>query len=232
MTYTIRNLVDDAYTKAGVIGQGITMDSKQLSTGVSNVNLILDSVFAQNKGNTIVTFDVTFDGSKDYTVGQSGESPDIVLPLNPIDIDRIVLKFDGYNTVVNSINPYTYAEQDTEIYSEYPSYFYFEKSNPLGVIRFLDAAPERDGQIIYKPSMVDVDANTDFKYFPRELKPYLVFELASMAASENGYESQSLKAKANNYWNQYSASTWQSMQSMSDRSAPNSGHERYNIYKG
>ena len=159
----MRNLVDKSYRKAGVIGNGIPLESDQLNYGIEELNLILDDVYSQGKGLATLTVPVVFDGKQNYTVGpqpeNGGDVPDIELPLMPISIDQIILQTDGSRYTVINIDPLTYASRNLDTLNTiYPDFFFFERTNPLGTIKFYEGSPSGPGEIIYKPSMVDVNA--------------------------------------------------------------------------
>ena len=240
MAYTIRNLITDAYTESGVLGIGMTVQSYQLDQGLSSLNLILDDIYAQNKAQATIALDANLDGKSNYTIGpvpatSAEPQPDIIAPLMPNDIDEIIININGVRSPCIKIDPVSYHNRPLDnIKSIAPWYFFFERTFPLGTIRFYEGQPSGGGEIIYKPNMVDVTANTDFKYYPRELRPYLVYKLAARLAENNAFDATSLNMRANNSWNNYCASTYEGQSYHADGSAPRSYDigGKYNIYRG
>ncbi len=242
MAYYIRNLIEDAYKESGVVGIGMTTQAHQLAEGLSSLNLILDEVYAGNNAQATVAADATFDGSDSYTVGPAPENPiltpelvpDVELPVMPADIASIIVTVNGVRIPTSKVDPITYNNRSLNvIQNQAPSYYFFERTNPLGTIRFYEGTPTGPASIIYKPSMVDVTANTDYKYHPRELRPYLIYALAAKLAELNAFDPTSIQIRANNAWNKYKAATYEGQCYHADASAPtgNSGG-KYNIYAG
>lgn len=239
MAYTIRNLVTDAYRESGVLGIGQIMQDYQLQEGVQTLNLILDEIYAGNDAQATVATVVTFTGLSNYTVGPApvgaDPAPDIELPLMPNDINEIIIKIDGVRSPCVKIDPITYHNRSLDtIRNQAPYFFFFERTFPNGTIRFYEGTPTGEGELIYKPNMVDVTANTDYKYYPRELRPYLVYSLAARIAESNAFDAMPIQARANNAWTKYKQSTYEGQAYHIDGSAP-SGMDtgnKYNIYLG
>jgi len=242
MAYTIRNLITDAYAESGVVGIGMTVQAHQLAEGLTSLNLILDEVYAGNDAQATVAASVAFDGRSNYTVGPQPANPllepdlvpDIELPVMPSAIDEIVVTIGGVRIITKRIDPVVYHRRSLDsISNNAPSVFAFERTNPLGTIRFYEGTPTGPGEIIYKPSMVDVTANTDYKYHPRELRPYLVYALAAKLANLNAFDANDIQIRANNAWNRYKSSTYEGQHYMCDDSAPTGeSGGKYNIYRG
>jgi len=235
MAYKMLDLVNDAYRRSGVTGNGMPMTANQLDEGIAELNTILDHIYTLNAVNTTIAYNVTFDGSSDYTIGVAPADPletqpDIALPIMPMTIDQIVLKSSGTREIVYPIDPITYTSRTLDsLTTSSPCLFYFERTFPFGTIRFYEGTPSGQGELVFKAALVDVTSNTDYVNFPRELKPYLIYELAYKLADSNGFETQSLKVQSNNYFNAYMASTYKGQSYCGDVSA-NGG--KYDIYAG
>lgn len=242
MAYTIRNLITDAYKESGVLGIGMTLSSVQLQDGLGSLNLILDGVYAGNEGGTSTSTPVTFTGASNYTVGPQPANPilnpelvpDIELPIMPSKISGIVITVNGVRIPTTGISPDVYFSRSlNSISNAAPSNYFFERTFPLGTIRFYEGTPSGPGEIIYNPSLVDATANTDFKYYPRELKPYLIYSLAADIAESNSFDNTSLMAKSNKAWNNYKTASYEGQSYHCDGSAPRgSVGGKYNIYAG
>jgi len=239
MAYLIRNLINDAYKQSGVVGIGQTMSASQTSDGLSVLNFILDEVFATDEGATTIALPVTFTGVSDYTIGPvpddiADPTPDIVVNTLISDIDYIVVTVDGVRQVTRSIDPISYTARPLDtINNTLPYAFYYEKTNPVGTIRFYEGTPTGPGELVYKPSIVDVTANTDMKAHPRAIKPYLMYELAARIAEQNGFDASQMKLRASKAWRDYKASIYQGQSYRCDGSAPGVDSELwYNIYRG
>jgi hypothetical protein len=240
MAYTIRNLVTDAYRESGVLGIGQTLQDYQLQEGVGSLNLILDEIYAGNNAQATVAQPVTFDGNSNYTIGPvsavpTDPIPDIELPLMPVDIDEVIISIGGVRSPCTKIDPITYHNRSLDVIgNQSPWHFYFERTFPLGTLRFYEGTPSGEGEIIYKPNMVDVGANTDYKYYPRELKPYLVYSLAARVAENNAFDPTSIQIRANTAWARYREATYRGQSYHVDNSAPigMDNGDKYNIYRG
>ena len=225
------DLVKDAYRKAGVSGVGQPMTADQLDEGISELNLILDHLYAMNSVQTTVSTRVNLAGAPSYTIGVApvdplATQPDIVVPVLPLTINQIALLGQGVRTIVIPIDADTYYSRELDTLNQpLPMAYYYERSNPFGVINFYEGAPSGDIEIVYKAALVDVTSNTDYDTFPRALKPYLVTELAYKIAESNGFESQSLKMQSNNFFN-----AWQNASYQGQPAVGTTQGTRYNIY--
>ena len=241
MAYTIRNLIDDAYHKSGVVGIGMTMQSYQLSEGLSALNLILDDVYAVNQHIATITLPVTFDGRADYTFGPQPEDiltdpvPDIEIDIIPLVIEGIITTNGGVrNTCVNTTPEKYYARSLDSISNAIPAEFFYERTSPLATIRFFEGTPSGPGELIYKQALVEVTANTSYTGFPKSLRPYLVHKLGAVLAADNAFDATNLHIEANSAWARYRTSTYQGQSYHCDASAPSSDNAagKYNIFRG
>lgn len=226
-TYTIRNLIHDAYRESMVLGVGMSLDATQVSDGLMLLNLILDEVYTIGMQPSPVAVPVVFDGRADYTLGPqpldplTEPVPDFELAAVPIAINLIKYEFGGVNMNAVNIDPITYYSDLTTVASDAPYSFYFEKSNPLATIHFYEGNPSGNGQLIFAPSLVDVTANTNYSVFPRELRSYLIYELAFRIAEQNAFDGTAIKVRSNRSWRLYRNSIVQDNNFIPDRSAPN-----------
>lgn len=238
--YTIRNLVSDAYRESGIVGIGMTMTAEQQSEGVSKLNFILDSVYAQNAPLTTIVFPVTFTGLDAYTIGAvpptSGEiQPDIAVDVVPIDISQITITVGNSRLTTYPITADSYINRSLDtITNNAPRSFWYERTQPLSNIKFLYGNPSGPGEIIYKAALVDVNPNTNFSAFPRSLRPFLVYELAAKLANSNGFDATPLQIQSNSYWNIYKNSAYEGQSYTIDYSVPGlrDNNSRNNILTG
>lgn len=239
MAYTFYDIAREANRKAGLAVNNGTISASQLSNAIEEINLILDTIYARGYGDTTISVPVTFTGASNYTVGPQPADPltepvpDIELPIMPYSISQIIVDANGARQVTVPIDPLTYTSRSTDVDSDIPSCFYFERTNPLGTIRFYEGAPSGEGEIVYSPLMVDVTANTDYKYFPRELRPYLIYQTAVNLAENLEFDTSVLETRANNAWNDFTDANYQGSSYKPDASAPGfSGDYGYNILRG
>lgn len=233
--YTFRNLINDAYAKSGVVGIGMTVSSQQLSEGLSTVNEILDELYATNEYGATTSHPVTFTGASSYTMGPAGEeTPDIDLGVVPSNIDKVIITVGGVRIPLGYITPLDFFSRSLdEISSDVPDAFTVERTFPLATLRFFEGKPTGPGELIFSPSLVDVTASTDFKHFPREIKPYLVYEAAARIAELNAFEANTLRQRAINALSKYKQASYQGQSYVADGSAPGMcGNNKYNIYAG
>lgn len=236
--YTMRNLVDDAYHESGVVGNGMTMQADQLGDGIRSLNFILDNIHALNMQTYTASVTVNFTGLKSYTLGTApvlitDPTPDIIVPTSPNMIDGVYVFTGGVRYTIPPVDPETYFSATNILTQPYPSGYYYQCSDPIGTLYFVDGQPSGQGTITYKHSLSEVTPNTDYAQFPRELRPYLVYELAAKVALSNTFDNTSLKMQANNYWQAYQNSCYQGQKYMADTSAPGfAGNSKYNIYAG
>lgn len=239
MAQTFRDLINDAYRESGVVGIGMTVESDQLSEGLGAINLVLDGIYAKNQIVATIAVPTIFTGVQDYTIGPSPTNgdpdPDIVVPQLPVKIDRITVYLNGVRNQALPIDPATYFSRSLEtIRNQLPVAFFFERTSPIGTIKFLDGTPGDKGEIIYKQAMINVTANTLFEGFPISIRPYLIFKTAERIASNNGFDATGLRADAKEAWKDYQASCYEGQSYMADGSAPGQepGELKYNIFKG
>lgn len=233
MAYLIRNLIADAFKESGVLGIGQTMQAYQTQDGLDSLNLILDEIYATDEGVPTIAKPVTFDGSNSYTVGPLPDvvgdpTPDIEVDSLISRIDRLIITLGGVRNTVLPIDPISYSARPLEnVETPLPSYFYFERTSPLSTIRFYEGGPSGAGEIIYTPSIMDVTANTDTKHHPKALRPYLVYELATRVARQNGFETQSLQQASSSAWRKYKQFTYEGQSYQADASAPSGSGSYY-----
>lgn len=236
--YSIRNLIADAYRESGVVGPGMTVQAHEESSALSTLNLVLDEIYAGNDSVPSQALDVTFNGASEYTIGPAAtggaDEPDILVNAIPGEINQIIVTVGGSRIVCTAVDPITYFSRadDDLVSNPVPYGFYYEQGNPLGTIRFLEGAPTGAGQLIFKPSLVDVTSNTDYKYYPRALKPYLVYELAARIAEANTFDATALKMKSTSAWTKYKQNVYEGQGYHCDASAPSGRGDKYNIYAG
>lgn len=83
-TFTVKDLIKEAYRKIGVVGQGVELTNDQLQQGVFNLNLIIDSWNVDGKmiySEVIQQFPVS-NGNISYTFGPGGDWDVPVRPAN------------------------------------------------------------------------------------------------------------------------------------------------------
>jgi len=235
----VRNLIQQAYTDAGIVGQGMTLTSEQMSTGLDSLNSILDDIYASQVEMPAVAFRVTLPSTSTVTIGPAPADPltepvpDIEVSVSPFDIKSISLNIEGTRIICPRATSAEYFSRDLDsITSEYPRAFYYELTSPLATIRFLDGTPTGTAELLITPSMVDVGLNVDLDYHPRALRPFLKWELAAVVAEQNTFESNSLRARALGAWKRYQASAYQGQEYAADSSAPGRCRGRFNIYSG
>lgn len=235
MAYTIRNLIADAFDESGVVTEGMTVQAYEESKALSTLNLILDEIYGRNAGTPMGALTVDFTGESDYTIGvadpiSTEPQPDIVTDINPQIIERIILDANGSRLVAYPIDPISYhSRANNTLNDSLPIAFYYEKQNPWGVIKFYEGMPSGAAEIIMQGSLVDVTASTDYKYFPRALKPYLVYELAARIAMKNAFDATQLQVRANLNWGVYKSSIYSGQQSNIDHSLDFDNHDGYDI---
>lgn len=216
MAYTMKDLIFEAYYQSGDAGTGMALSSDKISNGLMQLNTILDSLYATNAITTTIALPVTFTGAETVTIGvlpddPLAEQPDIVVPVLPLNIDAIVYKQGQSRYNIKGVDAITYSQRYTDDNTDtiYPVAFYHQKTAPFQSIYFIYGNPSGAGEIIYKAGLVDVSTNTNYNTFPRELKPYLVYELASLFAESSGFDSTSLRIKANKFYWDYHATLHQ-----------------------
>lgn len=235
MAYTIRNLVEDAFRTSGVRGTGMELRSDQLEDGIRDLNLILDSVHTMGATFPTVSVAVNWTGATSYTIGLAPVGitdpvPDIEVQAVPLKLEGVNINQQGATIIVPSVDPATFFQADSDLATIYPAGFYYQRTRPFATLRFMEGAPTGPGSIFFRPSVAEVEPNTDFSILPRELKPYLVYELASRIAMAEKLDPVVLKMQANNSWNQYLASAYEGGRYHADCSAPGLGENyRYNI---
>lgn len=235
MPYTMRNLVEDAFRISGVRGTGMVLRSEQLEDGIRDLNLIMDSIHAQGATLPTISLNVNWTGATEYTMGLApvdpgDPAPDITVPAVPSDLEGVNLNISGATIIIPKVDPTTYFQADTNLVTIYPVGFFFQRTLPFATLRFMEGAPSGPGSIFFKPAWGEVTPNTDYSAYPRELRPYLVYELASVIATAEKLEAVNLKMQANNHWRQYLSSIYEGSRYHADNSAPGLGmHYRYNI---
>ncbi len=237
MAYTMRNLCDDAYSESGIIGNGMKMEADQQEDAMRILNILLDSIATLNIQPATSTATVDFNGQKSYTIGEAqpngSPAPDIVVAAKPTQIDGIFVFTGGQRYQIAPKTPEECFGADNILNQPYPSGFYFQRSEPLASIHFIDGAPSGQGTITYKSTLSGVTANTDYSIFPRTLRPYLLYELAARLCTANTMDPSPMKQQANNAWLAYQSSCYQGQRYVADASAPGyGGREKYNIHRG
>lgn len=242
--YTARNLVNNAYKDAGVVGVGMTMSSDELNDGISWLNTILDMMQQdQLFSSTTVADHVTFDGRMNYTVGPmpdltlnpTAQVPDFILPIMPSTLVGCVF-INGNNARLQSkpCDAGVYFSRPVEIVQNpFPSEFYYERGYPLGTIRFRMGTPNCPGEILYSPSFTNVDANTVLDGFPNGLLPYMRWRLAADIAKFNLLDDTAMMSRANTALTMYQRANYKGQHYTADMSAPGATPmtgRKYNIY--
>lgn len=238
MAYTMRNLVAEAYKESGVLGNGMTMQPDQQEDGMRALNMILDTIsgLSAQPATASVTFD--FNGQKSYTIGEAPELitdpvPDIIVPAKPAQIDGVFVFTGGQRYQIGPVDPTTYFGADNILNQPYPSGFYFQRSEPISQIHFMDGAPSGQGTITFRAILANVTPNTDYSLFPRHLRPYLVYELGARLCVSKTFDPTAMKQQANNAWSVYQSSCYQGQRYIADTSAPGyEGGAKYNIFRG
>jgi hypothetical protein len=234
-----RTLITEAYKEAGIIGQGMTLTSEQMTQGLSSLQGILDEAYGDDAGAPTQALSVTLPGTPSFTIGPMPADPlmepvpDVALNVVPASIDKIAIRSGGVRYISFPATPETFFNRALETNEDqYPTHFYYEKSYPLSTVRWVEGQATGEAEIVYRPSLVDPTLNTDLGFYPRALRPYLRWELASIIAEQNTFESNTLRSRSQRAWNTYQRSVYEGQAYAADGSAPNRQNGRFNIYSG
>jgi len=227
----VRDILTHALFKSGVVGIGMTASAREEQDALMTLNMILRGIAGLSASSNMAVATAQLSGVSDYTVGTSTHSPDIVLPILPNQITGVTILRGNDRYLLGELDPVSYFNRrNTVIGNDLPVGYYWERSSPLGVLKFYEGKPTETCELQYSPYLIDVDANTSADFWVVELTPYLTEKVAAEIAVANGFEASSLIAEANRYWRIYSQSTTKRKRMGGDLSAPSGSETVFNPY--
>lgn len=190
---TVRDLINEAYDSAKILGSGFNMTQRELTNGITKLNLILDELYLDKieTSSSVITSQAN---ARTLTIGtgdnSNGDLPDIIFPTVPEDFLSVMLLRGTSRYKILPIDAATYAERSVDINSNVPSFYYFnpfDAETEFATISFI-GIPGGTLEFTHNSVYQNVNANTRLDHLSRAVRPYLVYELAYRLAVVNDIE--------------------------------------------
>jgi hypothetical protein len=176
---TVNEITDDAYGLTGNTSPTAAEDTKALRffqnmlSSWSAQGLLVPYYVTENFTLTI--------GQAVYTIGVSGNSPDLVTatsrPIKPVR--AWIRQSDNDHPIDVRMSEREYGEIARKDTTQRPTRLYYDPQYPNGTIRFnYESDQAHDFHLVSEKPLTDVTAKTDILNLPLEVNEALVFNLA------------------------------------------------------
>jgi hypothetical protein len=174
----IRDLIEDAYRKLGVVAEDEAMTPDQAKTGLRELNRMVRSW--QNDGFnlwTVETYSLTLTTAASYT-----------LTVRPMRVNSARLKMSGIETPMQSMTRDEYDEIPDKASTGLPTSYHFSRRRDTAVVYVWPLLAAADGEtveITYQRELEENDDLSDDPDSPVEWGNAIVYNLAVQLADNH-----------------------------------------------